>query len=254
MLDDPSKVVSAVCHGPASLLSAAPPDGRWLFEGREPDRLHKRGRDAGHIRRRRRLASRGPAAPGGARASPLYQHGASTWSLTATSSPDRTGSPRYPRPRRSWSAQGRSLKEGRLAPGPGQRPDVRMEQPRTTDASCHLRTSGALSVNRTRRQLARPLLRGSRTDRRPSEPTGADRRQVHVDQSFETGWGNIVYGVTPRGLVDARPPAGWRDLRRALPAARWRRHARGEHRISDAFLLRAGSVADFYAAFRRGRR
>lgn len=34
MLDDPSKVVSAVCHGPASLLSAAQPDGRWLFEGR----------------------------------------------------------------------------------------------------------------------------------------------------------------------------------------------------------------------------
>lgn len=35
MLDDPTKIVSAVCHGPASLLSAARADGTWLFEGRE---------------------------------------------------------------------------------------------------------------------------------------------------------------------------------------------------------------------------
>jgi putative intracellular protease/amidase len=35
MLDDPRKVVSAVCHGPASFLSAARPDGSWLFKGRD---------------------------------------------------------------------------------------------------------------------------------------------------------------------------------------------------------------------------
>ena len=35
MLDDPKKVVSAVCHGPASMLSAARPDGTWLFQGRK---------------------------------------------------------------------------------------------------------------------------------------------------------------------------------------------------------------------------
>lgn len=34
MLDDPAKIVSAVCHGPASMLSATRPDGTWLFEGR----------------------------------------------------------------------------------------------------------------------------------------------------------------------------------------------------------------------------
>jgi putative intracellular protease/amidase len=35
MLDDADKSVCAVCHGPASFLSAARPDGSWLFEGRE---------------------------------------------------------------------------------------------------------------------------------------------------------------------------------------------------------------------------
>lgn len=35
MLDDPQKIVCAVCHGSASFLSAARADGSWLFEGRE---------------------------------------------------------------------------------------------------------------------------------------------------------------------------------------------------------------------------
>ena len=35
MLDNPRKIVSAVCHGPAGFLSAARPDGTWLFKGRE---------------------------------------------------------------------------------------------------------------------------------------------------------------------------------------------------------------------------
>jgi putative intracellular protease/amidase len=35
MLDDPTKVVAAVCHGPASFLSAHRDDGTWLFKGRE---------------------------------------------------------------------------------------------------------------------------------------------------------------------------------------------------------------------------
>ncbi len=34
MLDDPSKVVGAVCHGPASFLPAHRADGSWLFKGR----------------------------------------------------------------------------------------------------------------------------------------------------------------------------------------------------------------------------
>jgi len=35
MLDDPDKIVCAVCHGSASFLSAARPDGSWLFQDRE---------------------------------------------------------------------------------------------------------------------------------------------------------------------------------------------------------------------------
>jgi putative intracellular protease/amidase len=35
MLDDPRKIVSAVCHGPAGFLSAHRPDGTWLFAGRK---------------------------------------------------------------------------------------------------------------------------------------------------------------------------------------------------------------------------
>jgi putative intracellular protease/amidase len=35
LLDDPKKVVSAVCHGPAGFLSAHRPDGTWLFKGRK---------------------------------------------------------------------------------------------------------------------------------------------------------------------------------------------------------------------------
>lgn len=35
MLDDPSKIVCAVCHGPASLLSVSRPDGSWAFAGRK---------------------------------------------------------------------------------------------------------------------------------------------------------------------------------------------------------------------------
>jgi putative intracellular protease/amidase len=34
MLNDQSKVVSSVCHGPASFLSAVDENGKWLFEGR----------------------------------------------------------------------------------------------------------------------------------------------------------------------------------------------------------------------------
>ena len=34
-LDDPSKVVAGVCHGPASFLSAHRTDGSWLFKGRQ---------------------------------------------------------------------------------------------------------------------------------------------------------------------------------------------------------------------------
>jgi putative intracellular protease/amidase len=34
-LDHPSKIVSAVCHGPAGFLPAHRADGTWLFKGRE---------------------------------------------------------------------------------------------------------------------------------------------------------------------------------------------------------------------------
>ena len=34
ILDDPGKILAAVCHGPASFLSAHRPDGTWLFQGR----------------------------------------------------------------------------------------------------------------------------------------------------------------------------------------------------------------------------
>ena len=34
MLNNPSKIVSAVCHGPASFLPAHRADGTWLFKGR----------------------------------------------------------------------------------------------------------------------------------------------------------------------------------------------------------------------------
>ncbi|PQZ60263.1 MULTISPECIES: type 1 glutamine amidotransferase domain-containing protein [unclassified Microbacterium] len=33
ILDDPKKIVSAVCHGPAGFLSAHRSDGSWLFKG-----------------------------------------------------------------------------------------------------------------------------------------------------------------------------------------------------------------------------
>jgi putative intracellular protease/amidase len=35
ILDDPSKILAAVCHGPASFLSAHRPDGTWLFRDRQ---------------------------------------------------------------------------------------------------------------------------------------------------------------------------------------------------------------------------
>ena len=35
MLDNPNKIVAAVCHGPASFLSAHRADGTWLFKGRK---------------------------------------------------------------------------------------------------------------------------------------------------------------------------------------------------------------------------
>lgn len=35
MLDDSSKIVASVCHGPASFLSAHRADGSWLFRGRK---------------------------------------------------------------------------------------------------------------------------------------------------------------------------------------------------------------------------
>ena len=34
-LDDPNKYVGAVCHGPASFISAHRPDGTWAFKGRK---------------------------------------------------------------------------------------------------------------------------------------------------------------------------------------------------------------------------
>ncbi|MBV9310388.1 MAG: type 1 glutamine amidotransferase domain-containing protein [Solirubrobacterales bacterium] len=34
ILDDDTKVLAAVCHGPASFLSAHDADGKWLFKGR----------------------------------------------------------------------------------------------------------------------------------------------------------------------------------------------------------------------------
>lgn len=34
MLENPRKIVGAVCHGPAGFLSAAKSDGTWLFRGR----------------------------------------------------------------------------------------------------------------------------------------------------------------------------------------------------------------------------
>ncbi|WP_307868557.1 type 1 glutamine amidotransferase domain-containing protein [Umezawaea beigongshangensis] len=33
--DSAGKIIAAVCHGPAALLSAVAPDGEWLFAGRE---------------------------------------------------------------------------------------------------------------------------------------------------------------------------------------------------------------------------
>jgi putative intracellular protease/amidase len=35
MLDDPTKVVASLCHGPASFLAAGRADGSWLFKGRK---------------------------------------------------------------------------------------------------------------------------------------------------------------------------------------------------------------------------
>jgi putative intracellular protease/amidase len=35
MIDDPSKVVAAVCHGPAGFFTAARPDGTWAFKDRQ---------------------------------------------------------------------------------------------------------------------------------------------------------------------------------------------------------------------------
>lgn len=35
MLGDPSKIAAAVCHGPASMLSAFAEDGTWLMKGRK---------------------------------------------------------------------------------------------------------------------------------------------------------------------------------------------------------------------------
>jgi putative intracellular protease/amidase len=35
VLGDPGKILAAVCHGPASFLSAYRPDGSWLFKGRK---------------------------------------------------------------------------------------------------------------------------------------------------------------------------------------------------------------------------
>jgi putative intracellular protease/amidase len=35
MLDDPNKIVAAVCHGPAGFLSAHRQDGTWLFKSRK---------------------------------------------------------------------------------------------------------------------------------------------------------------------------------------------------------------------------
>ncbi len=35
MLDDPNKIVCAVCHGPATMLSATRADGTWLFKDRQ---------------------------------------------------------------------------------------------------------------------------------------------------------------------------------------------------------------------------
>lgn len=35
VIDDPGKILAAVCHGPASFLSAHRPDGSWLFKGRK---------------------------------------------------------------------------------------------------------------------------------------------------------------------------------------------------------------------------
>ena len=35
MLDNPNKIVAAVCHGPAGFLSAHRADGTWLFRGRK---------------------------------------------------------------------------------------------------------------------------------------------------------------------------------------------------------------------------
>lgn len=35
MLNNPNKIVSALCHGPAGFLSAHQPDGTWLFKDRQ---------------------------------------------------------------------------------------------------------------------------------------------------------------------------------------------------------------------------
>lgn len=35
MLDDAKKIVAAVCHGPAGLLTASRPDGTWVFKDRQ---------------------------------------------------------------------------------------------------------------------------------------------------------------------------------------------------------------------------
>lgn len=51
ILDDPGKILAAVCHGPASFLPAHRPDGTWLFSGRTLTGFSR-------TRRRPRLASR----------------------------------------------------------------------------------------------------------------------------------------------------------------------------------------------------
>jgi len=35
MLDNPKKIVAAVCHGPAGLLTASRADGTWAFKDRQ---------------------------------------------------------------------------------------------------------------------------------------------------------------------------------------------------------------------------
>jgi putative intracellular protease/amidase len=62
-LGNPDKILAAVCHGPASFLSAHDADGDWLFKGTQAHRIQERGGKPVGLRRERAVAARGPPPP-----------------------------------------------------------------------------------------------------------------------------------------------------------------------------------------------